>query len=163
VVGTVAAFHSPAPPAQASDLHCGDTITRDTRLDADLVNCSGDGIVIGADHVTLDLNGHTIDGHGAGTGVLAIGRGDVAVRRGASQGFGRGVTFDRVARGAIRKVTLGGNDITCVSSAGCSIEGNSVFGAGIMVARTAPAAPTVVRGNVVRGASGPGIAVNFTG
>jgi nitrous oxidase accessory protein NosD len=48
--------------ALASHVGCGDTITADTKLDSDLVDCPGDGIVIGADGITLDLNGHTIDG-----------------------------------------------------------------------------------------------------
>ena len=43
---------------------CGDTITADTTLHRDLVNCPNNGIVIGADNVTLDLNHHTIDGDG---------------------------------------------------------------------------------------------------
>jgi parallel beta-helix repeat protein len=41
---------------------CGDTITVDTKLAKDLVNCPNNGIVIGADNITLDLNGHVIDG-----------------------------------------------------------------------------------------------------
>jgi hypothetical protein len=44
---------------------CGDTITVDTKLAKDLVNCPNNGIVIGADNITLDLNGHVIDGDGA--------------------------------------------------------------------------------------------------
>ena len=48
----------------ASNVSCGDTITTDTTLHKDLVNCPNNGIVIGADNVTLDLNGHTIDGDG---------------------------------------------------------------------------------------------------
>jgi parallel beta-helix repeat protein len=48
--------------ALASHVSCGDTITTDTTLDSDLVNCPNNGIVIGADNITLDLNGHTIDG-----------------------------------------------------------------------------------------------------
>ena len=43
---------------------CGDTITADTRLDGDLVDCPNNGIVIGADDITLVLNGHRIDGDG---------------------------------------------------------------------------------------------------
>jgi hypothetical protein len=43
---------------------CGDTITADTTLDGDLVDCPNNGILIGADNVTLNLNGHTIDGDG---------------------------------------------------------------------------------------------------
>jgi parallel beta-helix repeat protein len=48
---------------------CGETITKDTTLDNDLIDCPGDGIVIGADKITLDLNGHTISGAGTGSGV----------------------------------------------------------------------------------------------
>ena len=44
--------------------NCGDTITADTTLDGDLVDCPNHGIVIGADDITLDLNGHRIDGDG---------------------------------------------------------------------------------------------------
>src|SRR6266702_2939998 len=44
---------------------CGDTITVDTKLVKDLVDCPNNGIVIGADNITLDLNGHVIDGDGA--------------------------------------------------------------------------------------------------
>src|SRR5436189_3017872 len=50
--------------ASASQVSCGDTITADTKLDHDLVNCPNNGIVIGADNITLDLNGHTIDSDG---------------------------------------------------------------------------------------------------
>jgi hypothetical protein len=50
--------------AQASALHCGDVITVNTRLGSDLVNCPDNGLVIGADNITLDLNGHVIDGDG---------------------------------------------------------------------------------------------------
>jgi large repetitive protein len=39
-------------------------ITTDTTLHKDLVNCPNNGIIIGADGITLDLNGHTIDGDG---------------------------------------------------------------------------------------------------
>src|SRR5512145_568752 len=58
-----------APPAAATHVSCGDTITQDTTLDSDLVGCAGDGLVIGADGVTVDLGGHRIDGAGAGAGI----------------------------------------------------------------------------------------------
>ena len=48
----------------ASHVSCGDTITADTTLDSDLIDCPNNGIVIGADDITLDLNGHRIDGDG---------------------------------------------------------------------------------------------------
>jgi hypothetical protein len=39
----------------------------------DLNNCPADGLIIGAPRVTLDLDGHTIDGVGAGIGVKTAG------------------------------------------------------------------------------------------
>src|SRR4051794_1470306 len=56
-----------ASSAQGSvnDPVCGDTITVDTTLHADLVDCPSNGLVIGADDLTLNLNGHTIDGDAA--------------------------------------------------------------------------------------------------
>jgi parallel beta-helix repeat protein len=53
-----------ADQASASHVGCGATIISDTKLDSDLTNCPGNGIVIGADNIELDLNGHTIDGDG---------------------------------------------------------------------------------------------------
>ena len=38
--------------ALASHVGCGDTITTDTTLDSDLVNCPNNGIVIGADNIS---------------------------------------------------------------------------------------------------------------
>ncbi|MFC1705017.1 LamG-like jellyroll fold domain-containing protein, partial [Nanoarchaeota archaeon] len=43
-------------------LDCGDTITEDTNLTEDLTNCAGDGLVIGADNITLDCKGYSIMG-----------------------------------------------------------------------------------------------------
>jgi hypothetical protein len=51
--------------ALASRVGCDGAITTDTTLDSDLVDCPNHGIVIGADGVTLDLNGHVIEGDGA--------------------------------------------------------------------------------------------------
>ena len=51
--------------ASGSQPSCGETITVDTKLVGDLVNCPNNGIVIGADNITLDLNGHIIDGDNA--------------------------------------------------------------------------------------------------
>jgi parallel beta-helix repeat protein len=62
VAGLVASNH--ANGAAAKQPKCGDTITTDTTLHKDLVDCPNNGILIGADDVTLDLNGHLIDGDG---------------------------------------------------------------------------------------------------
>ena len=61
-----AGFLTPAvAQAAPTRVSCGVTITADTRLGADLVNCPNNGVVIGADDITLDLNGHTVAGDGS--------------------------------------------------------------------------------------------------
>ena len=69
----------------ANDL-CGTTVTGDLKLDHDLV-CAGDGLIVGADGIRIDLNGHTIAGSGAGVGVLVVGRSDVTVANGVIRNF----------------------------------------------------------------------------
>jgi parallel beta-helix repeat protein len=46
--------------ASAQPVVCGEVITEDTTLQNDLLDCPGEAIVIGADRITLDLNGHTV-------------------------------------------------------------------------------------------------------
>src|SRR5829696_2309375 len=89
-------------PAFASHVSCGDTITADTTLDSDLVDCPDNGIVIGADDITLDLNGRTIDGDGelredcpenqiCDDGLVALDHAHVTVRNGWLREFALGV------------------------------------------------------------------------
>ena len=98
----MALFLLPTAAAEASHVQCGDVITQSTKLDSDLLNCPGDGVVIGADDVTLDLNGHVIDGDGTEThgcagnefcdvGVVSAGHDGTAVRDGSIRGFAVGV------------------------------------------------------------------------
>lgn len=86
----------------ASNVSCGDTLTTDTTLHKDLVDCPNNGIVIGADHVTLNLNGHRVDGNGAlvhncpsgedcDVGIDNPGHDGVTVKGGAVRQFGFGV------------------------------------------------------------------------
>jgi hypothetical protein len=51
-----------APAAAKPALQCGDTVTHSVTLTRDLTNCPDWGLLIGADGITVDLNGHTIDG-----------------------------------------------------------------------------------------------------
>jgi len=86
-----------AVPAHAAVVTCGQTITQDTILDADVGPCSV-GIVIGADNITFDLNGHTIrGGTPAATGqpgILIERRTGVTVRNGTVREFGAGVSLE---------------------------------------------------------------------
>ena len=55
-------------PAAAADDLCGATIVADLKLDQDLT-CAGNGLIVGADGIKLNLDGHTITGSGGGVGV----------------------------------------------------------------------------------------------
>jgi parallel beta-helix repeat protein len=89
--------------ARVSQVSCGATITTDTQLDSDLANCPNVGIVIGADNITLDLNGQTVSGDGqpvvscpegesCDIGIdNTAGHTNVTIRGGAVRGFDVGV------------------------------------------------------------------------
>jgi parallel beta-helix repeat protein len=63
LAAALALIASPAlASAPTTTVACGQTLTHSVRLANDLTNCSGHGLVIGADGITVDLNGHTIDG-----------------------------------------------------------------------------------------------------
>ncbi|MDX6586571.1 MAG: large repetitive protein [Solirubrobacterales bacterium] len=98
----IAATGASAGPAEASHVECGDEITADTTLDGDLLDCESNGIVIGADDITLDLDGHLIDGDAAedmtcakeeicDVGIVLDGHDGVTVKGGTVREFGVGV------------------------------------------------------------------------
>jgi len=53
-------------------LSCGDWVFSDVVLRADLRDCPAEGLVVAAANVKIDLNGHTIDGKGRGTGISVL-------------------------------------------------------------------------------------------
>ena len=107
--------------ALASHVGCGAAITTDTTLDSDLVDCPNSGIVIGADDVKLDLNGHTIDGDGTpavgcnprkefcDVGVLNRGHDAVTVRHGSVREFNVGVWGLGVSQNRLLGIASSGN------------------------------------------------------
>src|SRR5215217_4883306 len=100
-------------PAAASHVDCGDVITQDTTLDSDLA-CPGDGLVVSADGVTLDLGGHTITGSGAllGAGVTIradLTLTDVTIRRGTIRGFDSAVLVENGAGVVVRHLSVTNN------------------------------------------------------
>jgi hypothetical protein len=85
---------SPTSAFAAAQPHCGDTIKHDVTLTRDL-DCSGsatNGLVVGADHVNINLNGHKIIGPASSNyGVYLNGYDSVTVRNGTIKGFSFGV------------------------------------------------------------------------
>jgi large repetitive protein len=144
--GLIVAALFPISSAQGFEnpVQCGDVITKDTELDSDLTNCPGNGIVIGADNIELDLNDHTIDGDGVlgctdeyacDYGVdNTAGHSGVEIEDGSIQEFATSV------------FVLGGNDndlsglsssnnvlggLLMIGSTGSRIEGNSISANGL--------------------------------
>jgi parallel beta-helix repeat protein len=111
--------------ASAAHVSCGDMITVDTTLDSDLINCPNNGIVIGADNISLDLNGHTVDGDGTpasgcdpnsevcDSGVVDDGHNGITVMHGRVREFGVGVLLGTSTAGRVRD-----NRVLGVSSTG---------------------------------------------
>ena len=108
-------------PAQAANVSCGDTITTDTTLHHNLVNCQNNGIVIGANGVTLSLNGHRIDGDGTpavgcdpdtefcDVGVVNDGHDGVTVKHGSVREFLYGVFVGRARHNRVLGISSSKN------------------------------------------------------
>jgi parallel beta-helix repeat protein len=94
----------------AAQVKCGDVITTDTRLSRDLNNCPADGVIIGAPRVTLDLDGHTIDGVGAGIGVNNSGGYDrVTVKDGRVHQFMDGIRLQNADENRLSRLKVSVN------------------------------------------------------
>lgn len=94
---------------------CGQTIYTDTTLECDL-ECEGTAITIGADGITLDLNGHTLTGDGTGTGVYNIdgcedcgserGCNGVTIKDGIIDGFRFGIRLEYTENNLLEELEL---------------------------------------------------------
>jgi parallel beta-helix repeat protein len=76
---------------------CGQTITSNTTLTADLGPCPNFGLIIGASNITLDLGGHTLSGTPQpldNAGVYMKGRTGVTVKNGTITAFDAGVAIE---------------------------------------------------------------------
>jgi hypothetical protein len=95
--------------AHAATVTCGQTITTDTKLDGDVADCPGDGIVIGAPNITLDLNGHVVDRRGPtdfGAGIRNPGYDGVTIKNGHVQQFSVGLRVEGASG-----ITVSGLDV----------------------------------------------------
>jgi parallel beta-helix repeat protein len=71
-------------------LACGALITSDVRLENDLA-CSGNALLVTGDDITIDLNGHTLAGVGAGNGITVTASHGVTIFGGIVKGFLSGI------------------------------------------------------------------------
>jgi len=140
--------------ARVGNVSCGQTLTESTVVENDLVNCVADGLVAGADGITIDLNGHTVDGRTlvTGRGILISGFDGVVVKNGTITGFEVGVSIVFGAdRTRVRDLRISGDGIGNgieAEALRAAVTGNTVFGRaiGILVGGTT----TTARGNTVK-------------
>jgi CSLREA domain-containing protein len=76
-------------PAVPTTVSCGQVLTQSTRVMNDLIDCPADGLIVGAHGITIDLNGHMIDGVQVGAGIRNAGFDNVTITDGTVAGGGR--------------------------------------------------------------------------
>jgi parallel beta-helix repeat protein len=70
-----------------TEVSCGQTLTKSVKLANDLVNCPDSGLIVGASNITVDLNGHTIDGTNKRAGIDVQKRAIVTIENGTITDF----------------------------------------------------------------------------
>jgi parallel beta-helix repeat protein len=114
--------------AGAADDLCGTTVTQDLRLDHDLV-CTGAGLVIGADDITVNLDGHTITGSGTGVGIRVALRSRVTIKGGTVRNFETGIMVANSSQVIVKNndVTQTREGIFLNGSTDCVVKDNRSF------------------------------------
>jgi parallel beta-helix repeat protein len=83
-----AGLSAPATSTRASTVTCGVPVTRSLVLTEDLSCPTGDALVVGADHITVDLGGHSVTAsrYGPYAAVRNPGHDGVTIRDGSADG-----------------------------------------------------------------------------
>jgi hypothetical protein len=98
----------------AKSLSCGEVIKESVKLSANL-DCKGDGLIVGADGITIDLNGHSLTGPGPESNkigmMLGTSSGVTIQGQGTIADFQAGVLNTGGASNTITQVNFEGNQI----------------------------------------------------
>ena len=143
-------------------LTCGAVVTTDVVLGADIGPCHNHGIVVGADNITVDLNGHRIFGEGGtvvvhqASGVFSDNHTGVVVTNGTIHDFYHGVRIRRGDHNLVTKITArdnqGGNGIVLETTADNVASFNTIFRngsfAGIATFNTSALPPAAARNTI---------------
>lgn len=149
-----------SPSARAQALSCGSVVTSSVVLTRDVTGCTGDGLIVAADGVTIDLAGHVISGtRGRRTaGVRLDGVDQVSVSGGTITSFDIGlyvnastnVTFDTLVVQAQRS-----DGVQVFNSGRVLLRDSDVVNNGrsgvVLQQSTAAVARTIARDNTAEG------------
>ena len=156
--------HLPTEAAgRSAQLACGQVVTESVALANDLIDCPGNGIVVGADGIVIDGRGHLVDGRLADVsyGILLDGHSGVTVKNVRVSEFTIGVgvlnsSDSRVLRSEIAASVLDG--ILFMAAHDNEVAHNHFVGNGIAVNVTAGSTGTqVVQNRIVDPRFGNGI------
>ncbi|HEV2951439.1 MAG TPA: right-handed parallel beta-helix repeat-containing protein, partial [Actinomycetota bacterium] len=75
-------------------IFCGQVVRTSIKVRNDLADCLWDGLVVGAPNITIDLDGHTIDGKGIAAGIRNDGYDNVTIKNGKIVEFDWGVMLN---------------------------------------------------------------------
>jgi parallel beta-helix repeat protein len=161
--------------AFARTVSCGDTITADTTLHHDLTDCVGNGLVIGADNIRLNLNGHTIDGNDtddcANTGASscdsgvdnAAGHSGVIIEGGTVQQFELGVDALNASHDVLSHIATSGNAIglqLVQTTASRIVDGSATDNRFVGVLLLHFSDDNEIRNNAISGSTFPGLVLD---
>ena len=103
----------PGVAAASNGVSCGATINGDFTLTHDLVDCPGDGLIVGTSGITINLGGYTIDGDeppgtdSGGAGVrVPPGVSNLTIRNGTIAEFSEGVVLDSTTGNHVSRLTV---------------------------------------------------------
>jgi parallel beta-helix repeat protein len=124
-VATLAALVLAGQPSRAPSatvkVSCGQTVTKSITLGNDLLNCPGTGLIIGADNITVDLNGHTIDGTNQKSGIDNEKHAKVTIMNGTITDFRpEGVNLFGARANVLRNLTVRRIGAGCRQGAICA-------------------------------------------
>ncbi|HEV2950708.1 MAG TPA: right-handed parallel beta-helix repeat-containing protein, partial [Actinomycetota bacterium] len=77
---------------------CGQKVTQSIVVNNNLGDCLGHGLIVGANGITIDLNGKSIDGKSIGAAILNNGFDSVTIKNGRLMDFDYGVMLNNGAK-----------------------------------------------------------------
>jgi parallel beta-helix repeat protein len=153
----------PASSAQADQAVCGQVLRSSITLSNNLLACAGDGLVIGAGGITVDLNGHLVQGTGLGVGIRNAGHHDVTITGGTIRNFDSGVLLSGTQRNTVAGISFDQTELQSVhltGAVGNQVRDNQVAGfSGAAFHLTGGSSSNLVAGNAVAAGNGEAVVV----
>jgi parallel beta-helix repeat protein len=162
ILALVAGVTALTSTAQARPIGCGSVVTHSVVLTRDLLGCQGDGLVIGASGITVNLGGHTVAGlvSDDSVGIRNLGHANVLVKNGVVRQFERGVQLTWVSGNRLRGLTVelnGSDGIDLNHSSDTQVLGGTILDNFTGVLLENGSAGNLVANAVLQGNRGAGI------